>query len=381
MEQDLQEIYEAVCKIHPMYLEKGAEFDEIFTDIARDGSCCGTDALSRFTASLNDGHTNIEIPYREDSRCINAACEWEDGKLRIQKTSGEHLRAGDVVIWIGGMSTEEYFRLLSSVIPHENEYLVKSRSCHFPYANYHVFSAYNLRESEAVDLTLLREGKVLVVREKLVPYDGTVKFYDEFHQNHFEITENNVGVLSLYSCIDDAFHRKLLGDFFREVKERKVKDIVIDLSRNMGGNSNMIVEFFRYLDCDSYFGYGVYERRDNALRKIQDRNTPIRNNLYEDSRYKGRIYCNVGNDTFSAARMFAVLLKDNGLAVITGEPTGGKPSSCGAPVKLKTSMGQMKYRVSTRRFYRPDPHLDEEDTLMPEIAVPGADVGELLKKI
>lgn len=74
----------------------------------------------------------------------------------------------------------------------------------------------------------------------------------------------------------------------------------------------------------------------------------------------------MSNTTFSSARTFAVTLKDNEIATIIGEPTGGKPCSYGMPKKAETPNFKIRFRVSGALFLRPNAELDAEETLVPD---------------
>jgi len=78
------------------------------------------------------------------------------------------------------------------------------------------------------------------------------------------------------------------------------------------------------------------------------------------------LICRVSNTTFSSARTFAVTLKDNGIATIVGQPTGGKPCSYGMPRRDVTPNCNIRFRVSRALFLRPDEKLDEEVALFPD---------------
>ena len=92
----------------------------------------------------------------------------------------------------------------------------------------------------------------------------------------------------------------------------------------------------------------------------------IINNCKKDILFPERIVCRVSNTTFSSARTFAVTLKDNNIATIIGEPTGGKPCSYGMPKRDETPNCNMRFRVSRCLFLRPNPDGDDDVSLFPE---------------
>ena len=341
--------------------------------------------ITQFTTLLNDGHTNLEIPFKASSKCINAICKWNEQTLQVIKGTHNNLNPDDQILTINGKSIIDYYNFLSSIIPHENTFLVNSRSCRYPYENYNLLSYNTLNQfahtnTSSVKFTILRDNKPTEIIEPFSQYDGTLKFVDSFKTNTFYFTSKNVGVLILYSCPYDNNLKKLLFDFFSMVKANHTHKIILDLSQNMGGNSNIIIEFLKYINVDKYKGYHVLERKGNELICLQNRNTPIYNNRFLQYCYTGEIFCNIGNDTFSTSRMFATILKDNNIATLSGEPSGGMPSSYGAPNKFQLDKNS-RCRISTRLFLRPNKILDYEQTLVPDISIKGADINSLLHYI
>jgi len=90
-------------------------------------------------------------------------------------------------------------------------------------------------------------------------------------------------------------------------------------------------------------------------------------NPKKDMLFPKKILCRISHTTFSSARTFAVTLKDNGIASVIGQPSGGKPTSYGLPRRDKTPHYQIPFRVSRCEFLRPDKERDEETALMPEL--------------
>ena len=368
-------------QLHPAYLLDKVTVESLYSSLPDNLSTI--EKLTKFTAGLHDGHTNIEIPFSDTTKCINAVCKWRDGILYVTEANCENLKAHDRILEIEGQSIHDYLHFLSLQIPHENEFLLHSRSSRYPYKNYNLFSTSNLwkfinKEVHQINFTILRNNERLEIEESITQYDKTLQFIDDIKSNMFYFTPENIGVLVLYTCSDDDRTKKLLHDFFTMAKTNQTKKIILDLSQNMGGNSNVITEFLKYIDVDKYKGYHVLERKENDLVCLQDRTKYICNNRYLQNSYKGELFCNIGNDTFSSARTFATILKDNGMATISGEPSGGMPSSYGAPHKFYINDGQIRCRISTRLFLRPDSKLDHEQTLTPDIPVVDSNIETLI---
>lgn len=369
--EDFKFVYDAIIKYHCCSLDEKISFTSKYKRIYEkllEGLYDLEYALSLLTSELCDGHTNIELPYSNIDLCIHVFTRWVGNKLLISK-SHDKLSKGDQILLINSITIDEYIKKLSSTIPHENEYLLKSRTTRYPYKNYHMFSEWNLKhilniKNNEFTLTVLREDKKLQIELKLEPYNGCCDFIDLTYSNKY-IIEDTFAVLLLYTCNYDENYKKLLQEFFCKVENQKIEKIYLDLRENMGGNSSVIHEFLQYLSCNDYIGYNVQERNSHGnLINIQSRSDKIKN-IHKTTIFSGEIICFVSHNTFSSARTFATILKDNNLAKIVGEYTGGKPCSYGAPIKLKTPNSLIRFRVSTKIFRRPNSKFDNDITLLP----------------
>lgn len=331
-------------------------------------------ALSKLTSSLNDGHTNIEIPYGDEDLCLNIPCGWFENQLFVT-SKYNNLNFGDVIISIDNMPISDYFNELCAYIPHENTYLVKCRSTKIPYQNYHLFSKLNLNnilhnDSSAYIIKIDRNGIMKEYRLELEIYNGCVDFLNTENFIDFNIVEN-FAVLRIDECkYNQAFQDKL-DEFFKFVNHEKITHILLDLSENMGGNSMVTQEFIKHLDIDSYLFYGIGIRESNGdLSNLQANREVVTNEKSGHNLYNGKLSCIISNTTFSSARIFATVLKDNHLSYMIGENSGGKPTSFGAPTKYFTPNTKIGFRVSARIFYRPDKSKDDESSLTPDLFIP-----------
>ncbi|WP_081943582.1 S41 family peptidase [Caloranaerobacter azorensis] len=73
--------------------------------------------------------------------------------------------------------------------------------------------------------------------------------------------------------------------------------------------------------------------------------------------------------TFSSGNWFAVIIKDNNIGKVIGEPTGNQPSSYGDILSFETPNSGFMFSVSYKKFIRPNTENDPEDCLHPDIEV------------
>ena len=324
------------------------------------------DALTQVTMFFQDGHTNIELPYTTEDLCLKILCEWKKDVLVLTETFMD-IPAGAKIVSVEDKSVSELLSFAETRIPHENRYLVKSRTTEYPYKNYHLFSAMNLEllfgKKDFYSIKFMVNEEILEQRCPLVKYDGFLDFSKKPFVG-YEIKEDTL-ILHLRECVYNEEYKNMLHEAAQVCKKRNLTELELDLSENMGGNSQVIDEFIRFTHADTYRRYEMTDYSSGNPVCVASRKIVVTNQKNE-LLFPKKIVCRVSNTTFSSARTFAVTLKDNGIATIIGEPTGGKPCSFGMPKRDVTPNFNIPFRVSRALFLRPNAMLEEEETLYPD---------------
>lgn len=368
--KDLRQLYNALCK-HPLFIREPKQapyFDALYHALHSPKSLASlVDSATALTIFFQDGHTNIELPYLKTDLCLPFPCHWEGNKLIL---AGSYLgiSAGAEISAVEGLPVSALVTAMCAYIPHENIYLVKSRMVNYPYKNYHLFSEYTLSrlfsKKKSYQVTFLQGASSITTMCSLVPYDGFLSFFDTDNFISYQIS-GQTAYLALDACIENEKFHYTLKTLAAECNHRKIKTLVLDLSKNMGGSSAVIDELISYIDIDSYRRYEMINYCSGIPQTITDRTIRIQNHK-KPILFPPNIICKVSHNTFSSARTLAVTLKDNGIAKIIGAPTGGKPSSFGMPRKEILPRSGIRYRVSQCIFLRPDITLDQECSLYPD---------------
>ena len=370
---DLEYLYSALQK-HPALNENTVrqnQFTELYQQKEKTVHDYASfiDAATELTLFFHDGHTNIDLPYTPQSKCLPLECDWDDPTSTelILTKSYEDIPAGSKITHICDTPMEEVISLMSRRIPHENIFLVKSRMIKYPYQNYHVFSEMTLQalfgEQPSYAISFLVDGMAETKNIPLAEYNGFPDFPDDQDFISYELAENTV-ILHLNSCILNEKYIKTLEEIAVLCNEQQLSTLILDLSQNMGGNSAVIDEFIKFTHADSFRRYEMIDFSSGEAKIITSRSDKIKN-LKKEYLFPTEIYCKVSHNTFSSARTFAATLNDNGIAKIIGSETGGKPNSYGMPKKQVMPNSNIRFRVSRCYFMRPDASLDEEITLSP----------------
>jgi hypothetical protein len=164
-----------------------------------------------------------------------------------------------------------------------------------------------------------------------------------------------------------------------------VENLIIDVSRNSGGNSAvgdlLIAGFYdqpyRTYQCnwkrsDEYLatmkGWGMRDDRYERLKPgaiLHFDSDTIRPRAGK-RRFKGKVYVLIGAGTFSSAMMFATIIKDNKIAPLIGQTPDGHPSHFGEMYYTTVPHTRLGLRLGVKEWIRPAGKTGENE-LTPDI--------------
>lgn len=208
----------------------------------------------------------------------------------------------------------------------------------------------NLNYSEEEILTIT-EGSLL---ESLSPEDveSATLVGDSTDWLWYTIdSKNDIGIFTLTQCIYDDAYKNMVNNFFTDVKKANINNIAVDLRNNGGGNSSVANEFIKHLNVDSYLSWDCAIRFGPFLKFYT-------NNYYKNQKtgtnFSGNLYILTNPQTYSAAMDFAMLIQDNNLGEIIGEPSSNKPESYGDILFFQLPNSKLQLTVSFKKWYRID---------------------------
>ncbi|MEM7203236.1 MAG: S41 family peptidase [Planctomycetota bacterium] len=339
---------------------------------------------NRVALALADAHTHV-APLGS-SRRLDLPLAWlADGLVVTHDTAA--LQRGDRLVTLQGHDETALLGALRGLIPAENDHWIRERGTP-ALADLAVLQLLGLAEDAPVTLTIERDGESLQV-EIEPPADGahtddSASADAAANADWVRWTidpDHDLAVFTLDRCVVDDHYLARLATFFAEVAESGVTRIAVDLRRNSGGNSQVCDEFLRYVDLDEYWTYSASIRStvdaneqhgtDDELGLRHYGRQRKENDRHEGAPlFSGKLYALTSKETFSSGSWFAVVLGDNDLAEVIGEPTGGAPSSHGEILRFVLPESSFSFSVSHKAWRRPDPSRQPAHTLEPDHAVP-----------
>lgn len=377
MEADLNQLEADIAAVHPLTgagvpPELDAAFAEAYGQVGA-GMTVGefyTVAAGPLSA-LGDAHTLV---YPPQGGGLAADLKVIDG--RLYALGGKNLKPGDELLSLGGVSIEAVLVLAEKIIPAENPY----------WRQYRIVGSLNEQtlislgaqvEQGRVEARLRRQGEEMAVS---LSFNGGWQPQPPDYEYTLNIEERTCH-FQLRMCISDRKYSDFIYGMFEAIQVNEIEHLVLDLRGNPGGTAGVLSEFLRYIDIEEYKDYGFAPRMsqavaDNkgilALGTVVASGGPkvVKNRRSKDFLFGGDIYLLIDNGTFSAANMFGVVLADNKLATLVGEPSGNAPSFFADILPFQLVNSGLSYTISTSKLLAPGLVLQGDlDALYPDYPV------------
>ncbi len=337
--------------------------------------------MASLGALFRDGHTGIFFPYEEWNNYISAEgkvfpleVRLEDEKLIIEDPFvKEKIPEETELLSINGIKTETIITRILSSISYESRafgiHVFNRNFRHYLWALFGMEGPFTITYSSAGEdeETIILPG----VRINELPER------ESRHPFTLEYLTSNSALLIIDSVpleMNEAYF-EFLEESFREIKEKEIEYLLIDMQNNGGGSTHQFNEIFHYLSdtpyrsfsridvryskpflVESYPWYGrIYYRIRNFLMRddIITMEPELRIPPEKDFHFNGQVYLLVGPGSFSAAAGFAALCQDFEAATIVGQETGGLPTSYGDSYYFTLPRTGLRGRSSYKFFVRP----------------------------
>ncbi|VUT26687.1 MAG: Peptidase family S41 [Candidatus Methanolliviera sp. GoM_oil] len=186
----------------------------------------------------------------------------------------------------------------------------------------------------------------------------------------FRIINEKTVLMTFNSFREPKTFKTFLKGMFFEIKENNIKNLIIDLRYNGGGDAsigNMLLEYLtdepfrqfsrydikiskQYIEqigswLDWLGGGGTGDITSHEVDFIKPTENPLR--------FNGNIYVLTSGRTYSSASAFAVTIKDFSIGKIIGEETGWPPTAYGDHILFTLPNSKINAECSCKYFIRP----------------------------
>lgn len=346
-------------------------------------------AMSKMTALIQCDHT--KPGFNNQNKIINSVIHgqsdklpftfiWADDRMIViyDASSENKLKRGTEILSINGHSVvqikEEIMPYIAADGASDANRVVKMQVDGYDF-RYNAFDVFfpllfpfqnNEIELELIEpgsesseirqiLTLTRDERSAILAKRYPEYPAS---RDEMWS--FEVLEGNVGLLTINSfglmgwkamTID---YKAFLKNVFDEIQQKEIDDLIIDIRKNNGGNDEMSVELFSYLDIKEPISREIYREGRTRYKQFPE---PLKSNVQtwgdnpwyfdfgnpekdreyyifkqepsdqkfikKDEVFTGNTYLLTSSANTSLAYYTALNFKRHGLGTSVGQETGG----------------------------------------------------------
>ncbi|BAU52402.1 S41 family peptidase [Mucilaginibacter gotjawali] len=369
--------------------EMNAMFDRCYKQL--DHPMTETDffaIVSSLVSSIEDGHTECFLP-QDMIKAIIAGVKVFPvqpkyiGDKAYVPCDTKEFPAGTEIVKIDDQPVNEIrkhlFSLLSSDGSIATEKYVKINDGHDPFS-YLYFVVYG----EKADFKITYKTSAGVLAEKILPaalFPNMECAPERATVNQYlslEYKPGGIAIMTLKTFANEYLERtkenfeKFLAASFRDLKEKKISKLIIDLRENGGGEDTNGLLLYRYL-ADHPFHY--YASLNSAKHVITDHpNLAVQQP--EDNNFTGKVEFLIGGKSFSGAAEFSSIARTNSRGAFIGEETAGgyygntsgsKKALILPNTKIRVNIPLTRYVMAVKKVKYKDRGIIPDYTIVPTI--------------
>lgn len=351
------------------------------------------------TTLLGDGHTQLYFPKDElikdnplvfplsvevdtNDSCIYVTNDYTFSDIKIKK--------GSKIISINGINYKELIREMLIYCGGERPFFRLSKInrdfTHFLYMLFPCdtfsikYSCDNEIKENLIDAVSYLQCEFLTKNNNITntPYS-------------FEAIDSQTMIMTFNSFSNPDQFSVFCDSMFSIINNRNMKNLIIDMRINGGGDSNIGDELFQYVSPVPFqqfdkmisrysdlqkklafenFGHDYSSQPNGIHELLTDSLIPLRPNPL---RFKGNTYILISHTTFSSAGSFSWAFKKFNMGTIIGEESGGMSVCFGDIVIYKLPNSGISSTISYARMYEYDADDRNIHGTIPDITIPQKD--------
>ncbi|WP_316757003.1 S41 family peptidase [Pedobacter aquatilis] len=355
-----------------------------------------TMVMSHLTSSIKDGHTMptiVQQIFKSDfKKNIYFPLELVADKnynvyLPVQNEQF-HIPTGATITSINDLDMKSFYKKASSMIgglsSYQKEMAINLIGSFLYLADVKPPFKVQYRYKKKENFITIQEG--ITLKEclaKALPQVNNQKF-------KFEVKENKIGYLAISTMEPDLkTYTAFFDSCFTALKSKRINTMVIDLRKNLGGNSQIADLLISYFNEKPYSLSGgrfwrVSQRYKDFLTAQGDTSNSYHkkeNNSILDYRkcgphepmfvnnsllFTGKVYLLTGPLTFSSANMLADGVKEYRMATVIGQPTGENTNDFGEGYLMELPNSKLKIQTTTTFDLGVDCNLNTSHAVIPD---------------
>jgi hypothetical protein len=352
--------------------------------------------LEPIIVKLKDGHTDLELPISEFNK-INPNPFRLPLKLKFstkkpfiinqdayEESTSSKIPTGAEICSINGISADKIVSdIIAMTAGESNEFRLAYGSSFFTFFLKELYnidkvydinyssngqqSSVNLRGIRETELTKLEKGKSQTTSASASAGPYQLHIMDSL----------STAIIDFRSFKDKSAFNLFADSAFSLLKEKGIKNLIIDIRYNLGGDSDIGDDFLQYFIDSDFTQYSKLVKKYSRLQKERYRNnentcvgdsayiemmnkpngsmeiefSPMVKKRNTPTSFVGNLFVLTSPFTFSSAADFAQAVKHYNLGKIVGEETGGMIVSFGDIVYAELPNSQIPFTISRCLYY------------------------------
>ncbi|SFG51535.1 S41 family peptidase [Prevotella sp. KH2C16] len=352
-------------------------------------------AIQPLVVRIGDGHTSLFFPYndafKKDTPRIPLSLEvGSDNAVTVSFSLGNKIPEGAQILAINDVTARQMIeRMLDYESGESQAFRMQRVRNDFPALFFLLYSAdsYKIEYKEPgggkprrITLAPCPNHELFALKKQREKRAVAAPESYSFRL----LSEDKVAVMD-FKGFNDPERMKVFADsMFTTLRENNIHSLIIDITENGGGNSEVGDILFRYISPRPFNQFGkelarvtpttqrLMDWKQNVgwyYMEVQDSDM-IRPLTEKEGHFKGRVYLLTSNRTFSSASSFAWAFKVFGMGKVIGEETGGMNVCFGDVLMYRLPVSGLKASVSYKRFWQYGADENDIHGTLPDYEVP-----------
>lgn len=337
--------------------------------------------IGKLTPYFQDGHSFLIWPYQELNKAREVGHKTFPFALSVTSNKRLVLKHAYMldekkipmhteILSINGIPSETIMRFLVQYAGGETallrEHAVAMRFGIALWAGYGWLDTFNLELSTAngiQSLDINKDDNWPVVDEQAQGFVASYTKKDHYYQQLSE----DVGFIYLaHFDIDPDEFEGFIDQTFSTVRQQNIKQLIIDIRDNPGGNTDTVTYLAKHLANKPFRLISKLKEKLNAenrgwfnhkgnigdilISDWEEYESPVG----KEKRFTGQTFLLISPVTYSASIVLATTLKDNNIATLVGETTGGYANQSAQGNLFNLPHSQLRAYITTRMLVRPN---------------------------
>jgi len=344
-------------------------------------------AVAPVVASLRNGHTFLQPPFEFFQNYAKAGGKYfpieiqinEESVILIKYQGPYALPLGAEVLTFDGISAFEFLRKAARYMPSEGKtynLAMIQRQSMLP-----IYLWLEKSNAKLLDLQLkTTDGRIEQFHLKALGYEELVNYQKSspnkseatFKNNNTPYTyryipDYNVGLIEFNSFNNRKSFLEFLQSTFGKIRDQNIRELIIDIRKNPGGNSTLGDDLLKYLTSKPFSQFEKVDIKiseqllkeqpgikkmfpESAMGSIVSVDTDLKLPEENHLRFGGKIFVLTGPESASSSVSFASVVKHFGIGTLIGSETIDTPVSYGDCIKGILPNTELSFSVAAKRF-------------------------------